>query len=203
MNIPDYIIYTLISCLTFAVIFLSISLFKVTEERDYYKRTTYDPQRFSVLAPSVRSLMNDMLEVTGGRIAYVALFHNGVNWSNDKVHPPYVNKVFQLNNVLEETPKIKSLQEYQVNAEIVGNAQNIPLDPIDKIYETLQGKCVGINISDSELNIELRCPIFNQRSEVVGYYSVIMDELKFDQINKFLTLVNIYQSRLNEILFAR
>lgn len=199
----NYFIYITFTFFVFLSAGLGVISLNLLEERDYYRRTTYDPERFSILAPTIRALMKDMVDITEADTAYVALFHNGVDWANDSLHPPYVNKVFQWNRDAPDiTGRISTLGEYTTNVEIVGNTQNIPIDSVAKIYETLEGSCVGVILNGTANGVELRCPITNQRQNIVGYYAVILNKLDQTQINRFLNLVSLYQNRFSDLLFV-
>ena len=202
MTKTNFFLYVTFSFFVLLSMALGIISLNLLEERDYYRRTTYDPERFSILAPNVRALMKDMIDITEADSAYVALFHNGVDWANESLHPPYVNKVFQWNREASDiNGKISSLGEYTTNVEIVGNTQNIPIDSVAKIYDTLEGRCVGVILNGTQNGVELRCPINNQRGNVVGYYAVILSQLDQNQINRFLNLVSLYQIRFSDLLF--
>jgi hypothetical protein len=49
--------------------------------------------------------------------------------------------------------------------------------------------------------VDLRCPLHNQRKEVVGYYGAILKDVDVNNINRYLTVIQLYQSRISDILF--
>lgn len=192
MIMDNKFVYALIFFLGAMVVVLGSTTYYLMNERDYYKRTTYDPQRFAVLAPVIKATLQDMGEVARAESTYISLFHNGLNWLAEGLHPPFVNEVFSWDRGVAITDQ-----------PIPPELQNIPIDTIPKIYETLQGSCVGIKLNDGSntINVDLRCPLRNQRNEVVGYYGAILKDVDLNNINRYLTVIQLYQSRIGDILF--
>jgi len=177
-----------------------ISSYWLYKEKNYYLSTTYDPERFAEKAPIIREKLDELGDTINLDLIYISLFHNGLRWQNDEFHPPLVNEVFFWRKNTNDDAIRKEFNSR------LATYQNIPLDSIPRIHETLQGKCVGIRIelpgiNDGEFDVDLRCPLVNQRNEVVGYFGALTRNPTDEDISKYTNIMALYQPVFAGILF--
>lgn len=189
--------------LLIATIITSMAINYVTyNELTYYKSTTYDASRFAEVRPLVQDKILEMTNTVDFDVVYISLFHNGLRWENDEFHPPSVNEVF----FWSRNPS-KPGNNF---AERLAVYQDVPLGSVNRIEETLLGKCIGIKTdimyednTVNEFSVDFRCPLLNQRGEVVGYFGGISTNPSDKNIADYVNILSLYQVVFSELLFKK
>lgn len=193
--------YIMLLVISLLMISMSMNVY-LYNEKIYYQSTTYDAQRFANKAPVIKSKLDELGATIGVDVIYISLFHNGLKWGNDEFHPPLVNEVFFWRR---DSTESQNSREFEARLETF---QNIPLDSVQKIYETLNGNCVGIRIDivgklGNEFDIDIRCPLTNQRNEVVGYFGALTRNATNEDITKYTSILSLYQNVFGPVLFEQ